>query len=56
VPYQGCNNGKISRIERSYKGREKDDSNIPEDSRYEERSSTREGPPERDPFPAAFSP
>ena len=48
--------GRISTIERCYKGREEDCSPISEDSRFTGESFTKEESPERDPSPVADSP
>jgi len=53
---QMCDDGRTDTIERHCKRREEDCSHISEDSRFTGESFTKEGSPERDPFPVAVSP
>jgi len=53
---QRCDDRRTGTVGRCHKGREEACSPISEDSRFTEESLTKEGSPERDPFPVAVSP
>ena len=55
VLQQRCDDIRTSTIQ-CYKGRKEDCSPVSEDSTFAEESFTKEGSPERDPFPVAVSP